>query len=128
VVKHDNEGPQLTTDPDARARADEVLVTRWGPLIQQHLGPEAHRRWRAERAARLQIARYRRIVRAVDDGERRLAWRHSRLLLHSDPGSVLSYAALARTVLGARAFRALQRLIARALPCEAGGTGPGDDT
>ena len=49
VIKYEDTGPQLTTDPFLRLGGMRLFDRKWGPVIKRHLGSAGYRRWRAGR-------------------------------------------------------------------------------
>ncbi len=47
VSKHENRGPQLSTDPFVRLGGTRLLDRKWEPVIKRHLGSMGYRQWRA---------------------------------------------------------------------------------
>ena len=74
-IKHDFEGPQLTTDPVARLAAFQVLELKWGEVIRDRRGDAGFRRWRAWGYASVQYAWLRRMEATAARGDRIEVWR-----------------------------------------------------
>ncbi len=110
VVKHENFGPQLWTDPDARARDFATGTRRWGPVIASRLGRAAYRQWKVGGSAGIQWAHFMRVRHAVASGHRRAAWRHCLAMCRWLPWSrrYLIYG-VALAILGPDGYRTLSR-------------------
>lgn len=51
VIKRENMGSQLSTDPATRLRGAWLLDRKWAPVITRQLGSAGYRQWRARRDA-----------------------------------------------------------------------------
>lgn len=88
VIKRENTGPQLSTDPAARLRGTRLLDRKWGPIIKRHLGSVGYRRWRARRDQLIKgFLRTRSHKYDTLSGDRIQSWRWFLMLLRLLPWS-----------------------------------------
>jgi glycosyltransferase involved in cell wall biosynthesis len=110
VIKHENAGPQLSSDPVTKLRAGQLMIRKWGAVIKRDVGAAAYRRWKATRYANVQFAHFRRVKMAVARGERWAAFRHWLAMCRLLPWSRrFIIQALVCVTLGWRVYGALAR-------------------
>lgn len=81
VIKGENMGPQLSTDPASRLRGAWLLDRKWAPVIKRRFGSAGYRRWRARQDALIKgFLRTRPRKYDTVTGNRVSAW-HSLLIL-----------------------------------------------
>jgi glycosyltransferase involved in cell wall biosynthesis len=110
AIKHENIGPQLSSDPATRLAGSRVLERKWRGVIRHHLAPAAYRRWKAKRYDEIQSTHFRRVRQAVAHGQRMAAWRYWLAMCRLLPWSRRNVIhALALVTLGQGAYGALAR-------------------
>ncbi len=88
VIKHENTGPQLTTDPFLRLEGAQLFDRKWRPVIKRHLGSTGYRRWRAGRDRLIKgFLRTRPNMYDTVSGKRVSSWRWLLMLLRLLPWS-----------------------------------------
>ncbi len=88
VIKGENTGPQLSTDPAARLRGARLLDRKWGPVVKRHLGSVGYRQWRTGRDRLIKgFLRTRPNMYDTVSGKRVSSWRWLLMLLRLLPWS-----------------------------------------
>ena len=105
VIKHDYGGPQISTTPQRLLEGFERMDQKWAPVLRDHPGATAYRRWRAHLYTNAQHARVR---DAVARGRYLTAWRGAVASCQFAPWAPRAVASsLALAALGARGYAVL---------------------
>lgn len=111
VVKHENVGVQLSKDPVARLRGQELLDQKWRGTIIQQLGRGTYRRWRARRGYFLQEVYFLQVKEAASRGQRAEALRWCLAMLKVLPWSrAYLLRAFAAAMLSPRTYGAVAQM------------------
>lgn len=76
IVKYENAGAQLTSDPAIILRGFGQVDRKWGAVIRSRLGERGYRGFRRERLAAVQYAHFMRARMAMAAGHRLVALKH----------------------------------------------------